>query len=101
MCVNEIVSAESDLAGLIQLRRVSSDILQERKAYAAKLKAAGNKAYGSKDYNRAIELYGKAILCKPDPVFYSNRAACWNVLSEWEKVVEDTSAALAMDNEYL
>lgn len=72
-----------------------------RKAYAAKLKAAGNKAYGSKDYNRAIELYGKAILCKPDPVFYSNRAACWNVLSEWEKVVEDTSAALAMDNEYL
>jgi mitochondrial import receptor subunit TOM70 len=46
-------------------------------------------------------LYGKAILCKPDPVFYSNRAACWNVLSEWEKVVEDTNAALAMDNEYL
>jgi mitochondrial import receptor subunit TOM70 len=76
-------------------------LIQTRKAYAAKLKAAGNKAYGSKDYNRAIELYGKAILCKPDPVFYSNRAACWNVLSEWEKVVEDTSAALAMDNEYL
>ncbi|OKL57876.1 Mitochondrial import receptor subunit tom70 [Talaromyces atroroseus] len=74
---------------------------ETRKAYAAKLKAAGNKAYGSKDYNRAIELYGKAILCKPDPVYYSNRAACWNVLSEWEKVVEDTNAALAMDNEYL
>ncbi|GMF71009.1 unnamed protein product [Aspergillus oryzae] len=70
-------------------------------AYAAKLKAAGNKAYGSKDYNKAIELYGKAILCKPDPVFYSNRAACYNVLSEWEKVVEDTTAALAMDSEYV
>lgn len=75
--------------------------LQTRKSYAQKLKAAGNKAYGSKEYNRAIELYGKAILCKPDPIFYSNRAACWNVLSEWEKVVEDTSAALAMDSEYL
>ncbi|RAH44408.1 putative mitochondrial outer membrane translocase receptor (TOM70) [Aspergillus brunneoviolaceus CBS 621.78] len=74
---------------------------ETRKAYAAKLKAAGNKAYGSKDYNRAIELYGKAIICKPDPVFYSNRAACYNVLSEWEKVVEDTSAALAMDSEYV
>ena len=72
-----------------------------RQDYAAKLKAAGNKAYGSKDYNRAIELYGKAIICKPDPVFYSNRAACYNVLSEWEKVVEDTSAALAMDSEYV
>ncbi|KAH8694165.1 putative mitochondrial outer membrane translocase receptor [Talaromyces proteolyticus] len=74
---------------------------ETRKAYAQKLKAAGNKAYGSKEYNRAIELYGKAILCKPDPIFYSNRAACWNVLSEWDKVVEDTSAALAMDSEYL
>ncbi|KAL4888844.1 hypothetical protein BDV59DRAFT_187900 [Aspergillus ambiguus] len=74
---------------------------ETRKSYAAKLKAAGNKAYGSKDYNKAIELYGKAILCKPDPVFYSNRAACYNVLSEWEKVVEDTTAALAMDSEYV
>ena len=65
------------------------------------MKASGNKAYGSKDYNKAIELYGKAILCKPDPVYYSNRAACYNVLSEWEKVIEDTSAAIAMDSEYV
>ncbi|KAJ5336361.1 hypothetical protein MYU51_012275 [Penicillium brevicompactum] len=74
---------------------------ETRNAYAAKLKAAGNKAYGAKDYPNAIELYGKAILCKPDPVFYSNRAACYNVQSNWEKVVEDTSAALAMDSEYV
>ncbi|KAJ5735240.1 uncharacterized protein N7483_000365 [Penicillium malachiteum] len=74
---------------------------ETRKAYAAKLKAAGNKAYGEKDYPKAIDLYGKAILCKPDPVFYSNRAACYNVQSNWEKVVEDTSAALAMDSEYV
>jgi import receptor subunit TOM70 len=74
---------------------------QERKSFAAKLKAAGNQAYGSKDYNKAIELYGKAILCKPDPVYYSNRAACYNVLSDWDKVVEDTSAAIAMDSEYV
>ncbi|KAJ5421933.1 Mitochondrial outer membrane translocase complex subunit Tom70 [Penicillium cf. griseofulvum] len=74
---------------------------ETRNAYAAKLKAAGNKAYGIKDYPKAIELYGKAIICKPDPVFYSNRAACYNVQSNWEKVVEDTSAALAMDSEYV
>ncbi|KAL3476849.1 hypothetical protein BJX99DRAFT_257972 [Aspergillus californicus] len=74
---------------------------ETRKAYANKLKTVGNKAYGSKDYNKAIELYGKAIICKPDPVFYSNRAACYNVFSDWEKVVEDTSAALAMDSEYV
>ncbi|DAA75611.1 TPA_exp: Uncharacterized protein A8136_1685 [Trichophyton benhamiae CBS 112371] len=74
---------------------------QTRERYAGILKAAGNKAFGSKDYNRAIELYGKAILCKPDPVYYSNRAACYNALGEWEKVVEDTTAALAMDDEYI
>lgn len=78
-----------------------TDGLQDRNGYAAKLKVAGNKAYGSKDYNKAIDLYGKAILCKPDPVYYSNRAACYNVLSEWDKVVEDTSAAIAMDAEYV
>ncbi|RAO73287.1 uncharacterized protein BHQ10_009299 [Talaromyces amestolkiae] len=102
--VEEVKTAKvEDVDELPEVDESTVDSLSEetRKAYAAKLKAAGNKAYGSKDYNRAIELYGKAILCKPDPVFYSNRAACWNVLSEWEKVVEDTSAALAMDNEYL
>lgn len=65
------------------------------------MKAAGNKAYGSKDYNKAIDLYGKAILCKPDPVYYSNRAACYNALSDWDKVVEDTTAAISMDAEYV
>ncbi|MCJ1427398.1 TOM (translocase of outer membrane) complex component [Sticta canariensis] len=74
---------------------------QERKEYATKLKAAGNIAYGDKNYNEAIDLYGKAILCKPDPIFYSNRAACYNALGNWEKVVEDTSAAITLDSEYV
>lgn len=46
-------------------------------------------------------MYGKAILCKPDPIFYSNRAACYNALGDWDKVVEDTTAALALDSEYV
>lgn len=74
---------------------------QQRKEYAAKLKAAGNTAYGSKDYPRAIDLYGKAILCKPDPIFYSNRAACYNALGEFDKVIEDTTAAINLDSEYV
>lgn len=65
------------------------------------MKAAGNTAYGSKDYNKAIDLYGRAILCKPDPIFYSNRAACYNALGQWDKVVEDTTAAINLDNEYV
>lgn len=74
---------------------------QERKEFSTKLKIAGNKAYGDKSYNEAIDLYGKAILCKPDPIFYSNRAACYNALGDWEKVVDDTTAAIALDSEYV
>lgn len=54
-----------------------------------------------KDYPRAIDLYSQAILCRPDPIFYSNRSACYNALSDWDKVIEDTSAALALDPEYV
>ncbi|KAI9671930.1 MAG: Mitochondrial import receptor subunit TOM70 [Caeruleum heppii] len=74
---------------------------EERREYAAKLKAGGNNAYGSKDYNEAIKLYGQAILCRPDPIFYSNRAACYSALGDWDKVVEDTTAAIALDSEYV
>lgn len=82
----------------VSVEKLSAD---ERKANAAKLKAAGNTAYGAKDYTKAIDLYGQAILCKPDPIFYSNRAACYNANHEWEKVIEDTSAAIQLDNEYV
>ncbi|KAK2065549.1 import receptor [Colletotrichum caudatum] len=74
---------------------------EEREQYAAKLKDVGNQAYGSKDYNKAIELYSKAILCKANPIFYSNRAACYNALGNWDKVVEDTTAAINLDPEYV
>ncbi|KAI0386669.1 import receptor [Hypomontagnella monticulosa] len=74
---------------------------EQRRDYALQLKNAGNKAYGSKDYNRAIDLYSKAILCKPDSIFYSNRAACYNALGAWEKVVEDTTAAISLDPTYV
>ena len=40
-------------------------------------------------------------MCKPDPIFYSNRAACYNALGDWSKVVEDTTAAIALDSEYV
>ncbi len=73
----------------------------EKKEYAAKLKEQGNKAYGAKDFDKAISLYSQAILCKADPVYFSNRAACYNALYQWDKVVEDTTAALNLDPEYV
>ncbi|KAF2151487.1 mitochondrial precursor protein [Myriangium duriaei CBS 260.36] len=94
------VEAEEELPQITE-ESIGSLSEQDRKDAAARLKAAGNKAYGSKDYNRAIDLYGQALLCKADPVFYSNRAACWNAMSNWDKVIEDTTAALNLDAEYV
>lgn len=74
---------------------------QQKNEYAARLKKAGNDEYGSKNYKKAIELYSKAILCKPDPIFYSNRAACHNALGDWEQTIEDTTAAISLDSGYL
>ncbi|KAL8742767.1 MAG: hypothetical protein Q9190_004802 [Brigantiaea leucoxantha] len=97
-------SVDSDLTDdLLQIDESTVDSLseQKRKEYSTKLKLAGNKAYGDKSYNEAIELYARAILCKPDPIFYSNRAACYNALGDWDKVVEDTTAAISLDSEYV
>ncbi|EWC48880.1 mitochondrial import receptor subunit tom-70 [Drechslerella stenobrocha 248] len=74
---------------------------EERKMLAGKLKDAGNKSYNSKEYNDAIALYTKAILCKPDPIFYSNRAACYNAQGNWSAVIEDTTAAIALNPAYV
>ncbi|KAK9464549.1 mitochondrial precursor protein [Lipomyces arxii] len=74
---------------------------EARKEYATQYKNAGNAEFRKKSYEKAIDLYTKAIQCSPDAVFYSNRAACYTAQEKWEKVVEDTSAALEMDPEYL
>lgn len=51
---------------------------QERAKAAASLKAKGNAAYQAKQFSKAADLYTRAIAVTPtpEPVFYSNRAAC-------------------------
>ncbi len=95
------VSAAEEELPEISEAAVQAMSLDERKKMALKLKEAGNKAYGAKDLDRAIDLYSKAILCRQDPVYYSNRAACYSALNDWEKVVEDTTAAINIDSEYI
>lgn len=58
--------------------RYISSTLQERTKVAASLKSKGNSAYPQKQYTKAAAYYTKAIevTAKPEPVYYSNRAAC-------------------------
>ncbi|KTW28149.1 hypothetical protein T552_02008 [Pneumocystis carinii B80] len=73
----------------------------ELKAHSIKLKNEGNKAYSRKEYDKAIEFYTHAISCSKDPVFYSNRAACYIALNKPEQVIEDTTTALSLDSTYV
>ncbi|KAL7278186.1 hypothetical protein ACG7TL_008160 [Trametes sanguinea] len=78
---------------------------EERTKAAASLKAKGNAAYQQRKFAAAIEYYTRAIAVtpKPEPVFFSNRAACYVNLNppQHEKVVEDCDQALALDKNYL
>jgi mitochondrial import receptor subunit TOM70 len=89
---------------------------------AAALKAKGNNAYQLRKFTQAAELYTQAIEIspKPEPVFYSNRAACefskfhanrqklipasgYVNMSppKHELVIENCDAALKLDRNYV
>ncbi|KAL6303601.1 ADP/ATP carrier receptor [Sparassis latifolia] len=78
---------------------------EERSKAAASLKAKGNQAYQQRKFSTAIDLYTRAIEVtpKPEPVFFSNRAACYVNISppQHEKVIEDCDEALKLDSNYV
>lgn len=72
-----------------------------RSKYAAKLKTTGNTAYQERKFEPAIKYYSQAILFKADPVFYSNRAACYTNIEKYDNVVSDCTDALKLDKAYV
>ncbi|RUS17097.1 hypothetical protein BC937DRAFT_90417 [Endogone sp. FLAS-F59071] len=68
---------------------------------ASALKNRGNAKFGSKQYDEAIRLYTQAIAFNPDPVFYSNRAACYANSGKYDEVIQDCNEALKMDPKYI
>ncbi|KAJ4490622.1 ADP/ATP carrier receptor, partial [Lentinula aciculospora] len=77
----------------------------ERSRIAGLFKAKGNAAYKARDYAAAAKLYSSAIESSPtaEPVFYSNRAACYMnmVPPQYELVVQDCNEAIKLDSSYV
>ncbi|KAJ2369547.1 TOM (translocase of outer membrane) complex component [Coemansia sp. RSA 2610] len=65
------------------------------------LKSRGNKFFQAKRYEKAIELYTQALRFAKDPVFYSNRAACYAASSDHDKVIQDCTSALELESRYV
>ncbi|KAF9107816.1 TOM (translocase of outer membrane) complex component [Mortierella sp. AM989] len=74
---------------------------KKRMEYSNTLKIRGNSMYSAKKWEEAIRLYSQAIAFHPDPVFYSNRAACYSIVGKFDKVIEDTTLALKMNPTYV
>ncbi|KAF8198321.1 mitochondrial outer membrane translocase receptor TOM70 [Mycena galopus ATCC 62051] len=79
--------------------------LEERTELAASYKSKGNAAYSSKKFAVAAGLYSLAIDVspKPEPVYYSNRAACYVNMTppKHDLVVQDCDEALKLDPNYV
>lgn len=65
------------------------------------LKIKGNKAFTDKKYGDAIRLYTQAIRFLADPIFYSNRAACFSNLGQMDRVLADCNEALRLNPTYI
>ncbi|KAJ1653766.1 TOM (translocase of outer membrane) complex component [Dispira simplex] len=73
---------------------------EQRKEYALNLKSKGNKYYGGRQYEKAIDLYTQALRFVEDPVFYANRAACYNELDQPLMTIGDCNKAIELKPSY-
>eukprot|EP00808_Paulinella_micropora_P013050 g41752.t1 len=70
---------------------------EDQKA-SEKAKARGNKAFEKRDYAQAVSCFGEAIGLTPDnKELYSNRAAAYTKLEQWEEAVADANTCIKLD----
>ncbi|KAI9496461.1 hypothetical protein BDB00DRAFT_869402 [Zychaea mexicana] len=73
----------------------------QRSEAAQSLKSRGNSMFGKKKWTEAAQLYTKAIEFKADPIYYSNRAACYANLGDNGRVFDDCNSALQLNPVYI
>ena len=69
------------------LPEITSDVVkklseQEKEEWAVQLKEDGNTEFKNKKYENAIAYYTAALQLKKDPIYYSNRSACYAALDD-------------------
>lgn len=105
LSLKEILNnAKSSSTGISTSVPVTVDFVEvdaETKAKAEALKAEGNKAITSKEFQTAVDKYTAAIeLDSCNPVYFSNRAAAYSSLRDFENAIKDAESALKINPNY-
>jgi len=85
------------------ITRVFVYLQKKMAAPADQWKNKGNTAYSAKNYNEAVKCYSEAIKLDTtnNPALFTNRAAAYAGLNDWEKSLADANKSLAINPEWL
>jgi len=76
--------------------------MADKKKAAAEAKDKGNKFFGNKQYDQAIEWYSKAIKLDPnDSAFYSNRCAAYMGMNKFEEALADAEQCVVLQPKWV
>jgi len=71
------------------------------KAQAEEFKSKGNTEYANRNFAEAVKLYSKAIDLDPsNAVYYSNRAAAYGGMNNWNKSLEDGEKCVKLKKDW-
>ncbi|KAH9485179.1 Serine/threonine-protein phosphatase T [Psilocybe cubensis] len=85
----------------LQKLNLSSEVSEQDKQEALRLKAAANKAFTSHEFNDAARLYSESIQKNPnEPTVWCNRAYARMKLEEYGYALTDASQAITLDPKY-
>jgi tetratricopeptide (TPR) repeat protein len=57
--------------------------------------------YEQKDYERAIDVYTKALVVTPDYNAYTRRANCYHILKKYDQAAEDYEKAIRLKKDFI
>lgn len=103
--LEEIKPKVADDEGALSVEEIARMSVEERAKLAGTLKTQGNTLYQDRKFQQAVDLYTRAIqvATKSEPVYYSNRAACYMNMTppKYELAVQDCDEALRADANYV
>ena len=64
------------------------------------LKEDGNQEFKNKNFKKLLNFIVLLLELKQDPIYYSNRSACYAALDDHENVIKDTTEAINLKPDY-